>query len=261
MTETYENARDNSEIVPQDVRRQWIEADQQERMLRGQYEKFSQDTDLVPEARARLAHESYEKMAPRIESKKKATREALLKQAKFAEQAAIPRPSGEPLSSSDPTKLVADQNEAARIVRTVERRKDAPGPFRHDTGAYLTQEYKRGLEIGGTEGGAICRGTLRAAGELGVSAEVLLQPLRGDRHRDSLDRARRLYLYADMISTKAAPIPRKLDGRNSKSRVAGSYRSAPSALVPGAAGPPIMASTDSASGGAKKKTRRKKNYS
>ena len=143
----------------------------------------------------------------------------------------------------------------------MERKKESPGPFRPDVGGYLRQEYARGLEIGGIEGGSICRGTLRAAGELGVSQEEIIAPLRDDKHREAFERAGRLYWFSDMVSTAAPPVPRKLDGRNSKSRVAGFYRSAPSALVPGAAGPPIMASTDSASGGAKKKTRRKKNFS
>ncbi len=60
MTETYENIRDNSDIVPQDVRRQWIEADQSERMLRQTYERIEQDQDITAETKARKATEAYE---------------------------------------------------------------------------------------------------------------------------------------------------------------------------------------------------------
>jgi hypothetical protein len=258
MTESYESIRDSSDILAQDVRRQWIEADQSERMLRGQYERLVENTDLTDEAKFRKAEELYEQQRSRIEGKKKATREALLKHAKFAEQAAIPRPAGEPLSSSDATKLVADQNEAARIVRTAERKKAQGGPFRHDVGAYLVEEYKKGLQLGGLEGGSIVRGCLRAAGELGISTEELLHPLRDDRHHESLDRARRLEHYADMISTKAPGVPKTLTQTAKRGRNM-NYRPAPFA-VSGADGPPIMASQDSASGGAKK-TRRKKSPS
>jgi hypothetical protein len=130
MTETYENARDNSDIIPQDTRVKWIEADQAdqaERMLRYQYDRLAEDGDLTDEARARRAGELYERHGERIMRKKREAREALVKAAKSAEKSSIPRPQGEALSSTDPTNLVADQNEAARIVRTVKRHPRRPG--------------------------------------------------------------------------------------------------------------------------------------
>jgi hypothetical protein len=253
----YEAIRDSG-LLAEAVREDYIKAEQASRGLRREYEQLTQDQDLTHEARTRRAQELFEQRRGSVEAAGKKARESILKQAKSAEQGSMPKPSGEGLTSSSSDRILLDQNEASRVIRTIERKKAAPGPFKHDTGAYLTQEYARGLEIGGVEGGAICRGTLRAADELGIDPDQVVDPLRDDKHRESLDRARRLYWFSDTVSESAPAIPRKLDGRKPK-RVPGSYSSAPSALVPGADGPPIMASTDS--GGAKKKTRRKKNFS
>ena len=253
----YEAIRDSGLLNP-DTRENYIKAEQASRSLRQEYEKLTEDQDLTDEARARRAQELYEGRKGSVEAAGHKARESILKQAKSAEQASMPKPSGEPLASTSSDRILLDQNEASRIIRTVERRKAQKGPFRPDIGSYLTQEYRRGMEEGGLSGGAVCRGVLRAADELDIDPEQVVDPLRDDKHRESLDRARRLYWFSDTVSTTAPPIPRTLDPRRPK-RVPGSYSSAPSALVPGADGPPIMASTDSA--GAKKKTRRKKNFS
>ncbi len=257
MTERYETIRD-SELLIQDTRESFIRADQARRGLHREYEKLLSDEDLTDEARARRAQELHEQRSGGVESAGRKARESILKQAKSAEQASMPKPSGEGLSSSSPDRILLDQNEASRVIRTIERKKAAPGPFRHDSGAYLTQEYARGMEIGGVEGGAICRGVLRAADELGIDPEQVVDPLRNEKHRESLDKARRLAWLSDTVSTQAPSIPRQLDPRKTK-RVPGTYSSAPSSLVAGADRPPVLASTDSTA--TKKKPRRKKNYS
>ena len=137
MTETYESIRDNSDIIPTRVREVWLKGDQAERMWRFRYEQLQEDTDLTPEAKSRRAEELYEEQRIGIESKKQAAREALVKAAKSMEKNSVPRPREEALTSTDPTKLLLDQNEAGRIVRTIERRKDAPGPFRQNTSELL----------------------------------------------------------------------------------------------------------------------------
>ncbi len=75
MTETYEGIRDHEEIIPRDVRVTWIEADQAERMLRGQYERLVEDGDLNDEAKARRAHELYEGRREGVERKKQAAKD------------------------------------------------------------------------------------------------------------------------------------------------------------------------------------------
>jgi hypothetical protein len=214
-TESYESIRDNSEIIPQPVRVAWIEADQAERMLRDQYDRLAEDRDLNDEARARRANELYEGRREAVERKKRAAKDALIKAAKSAERSSIPTLLGEGPSTTDPTKLLLDQNESNRVVRIIERRKAQGGPFKQDTGAFLREEYARGLEIGGVEGGAVCRGVLRAAQELGVGDDWLP---RKDRHRESLDNARRLTYFSELIPIEAPKPPKSLEKAARSSR-------------------------------------------
>ena len=53
--ESYEQIRNTSPLVSEEVRRQWIEADQRERMLRYEYRKLEENEDLTPDAKARRA--------------------------------------------------------------------------------------------------------------------------------------------------------------------------------------------------------------
>ncbi len=226
MTETYESIRDHDEIIPRDVRVAWIEADQSERFLRGQYEQLAEDKDLNDEAKARRANELYEGRREAVERKKQAAKDALIKASKSAVKSSIPRPSGEATSSTDPTKLLLDQNEANRIVRTIERRKGQGGPFSQNNSEYLAEEYKRGIEVGGVEGGSICRGVLRAAQELGLGDEWLP---RNDRQNKLLDDARRLEYFSELIDTKA---PRPPSGIRSVWWTAFRYAATPSLILP-----------------------------
>ena len=253
MTETYEHIRDNSEIIPRDARVAWLEADQAERMLRGQYETLAENADLNDEAKARRATELYEGRREAVERKKQAAKDALIKASKSAAKSSIPKPSGEATSSVDPTKLLLDQNEANRIIRTLERR-DGKGPFSQNRGEYMAEEYRRGLEVGGVEGGAICRGVLRAAQELGVGDEWLP---RNDRQRELLDHARRLEYFSGLISTSAPKPPKSLGKASGK-------RFMQPAPVVASGGPPLSA-PDGSHGGAsrpKRASRRsRKNFS
>ncbi len=244
MTETYESIRGNSEIIPRDVRVAWLEADQAERFLRDQYERIVEDADLNDEAKARRANELYEGRREAVERKKQAAKDALIKASKSAVKSSIPRPNGESTSSTDPTKLLLDQNEANRIVRTIERRKGQDGPFSQNSGEYLAEEYKRGLEIGGVEGGSICRGVLRAAQELGMGDHWLP---RNDRQNKLLDDARRLEYFSELIDTKAPRPPRSLQkaARTSGKRFA---QRTPQAVMVPASGPPMPAAEGSSSG-------------
>ena len=253
--ESYESIRDSSPVIPQDVRNAWKEADGSERLLRGQYERLIEDGDLNDEAKARRAGELYEKQRPLIERKKQTAKDALIKASKSAVKSSIPKPSGEATSSADPTKLLLDQNEASRILRTLDRKANK-GPFSQNSGEYLKQEYERGLEVGGVEGGAICRGALRVAQELGLGDEWLP---RNDRQYELLDNARRLEHYAGLISTDAPKPPKSL----SKTAGRGSYaQSSPVLGLAPASGTPITAGGGSHNSASKRTTRRsRKNFS
>ena len=205
---TYESIRDTNPIVPDEAREQWIRADQAERNLRQSYDKLAADEELTQEAKANRAKKFLEQHAPSIEAKKEAAKAALVKSAKSKEKASIPVPSGEAITTTDATKLVASQMEGDRLVRQIERAKDASGPFKKSPTELLAQEYKRALEVGGVEGGALVRGCLRASDELGLSRDEWLP--RNDRQNELLDEARRLKYFSGLFSAKAPSPPRSL---------------------------------------------------
>jgi hypothetical protein len=72
---------------------------------------------------------------------------------------------------------------------------------------FLRQKYEEGLNIGGVQGTALCHAVERAGEEVGVSVEQIVEPFRTDEQRKSLDDARRLTYFSDLISTKGAPEP------------------------------------------------------
>jgi hypothetical protein len=94
------------------------------------------------------------------------------------------------------------------------------------------------LDIGGVEGGAICRGVLRAAQELGVGNDWL-DALRNDGQRKMLDNARRLEYFSDLISTSVPKPPKSLDKPN------GVRQRGPAPLLVPVTGSPIPASSSS----------------
>jgi hypothetical protein len=63
------------------------------------------------------------------------------------------------------------------------------------------------MEVGGIEGGCICRGVLSAARELGVDTDTVVNEFRKDRHHESLQRAEHSARLAGLISTKSVPEP------------------------------------------------------
>ena len=84
------------------------------RNKRPQYEKWAESEDLTEEAKQRLAQESYQAYAPKVEELRKKAREELLGAAKVNEKFSIPMPPTEAHVSTDATKVLLDQNEGAR---------------------------------------------------------------------------------------------------------------------------------------------------
>jgi hypothetical protein len=209
---SYEAIRDSAPIS-KETHDLWLQADRGALNLQQSYENLSQDTVLTDEARARRAQELYEQRGRRVIAQRQQVRDALLKAVKSAENSSFPMPGGEGITTTDANKLLASQNEADRIVRTLERRKERDKIGGGDPSTYLKQEYERGLEIGGVEGGAICRGALRAAEEMGQGTDWLP---RGERHIQQLDIARRLFHASGIISTEAPKPPKKLQAKRQR---------------------------------------------
>lgn len=227
MSESYEQLRDGVSGEAGDV---WRAADTAESNLRNLYRSLKEDTRYTEEHKAAKAWEGYEANREKIEAGKAKARELLGKWAQTAERLAVPLPAGESLITSDASKLVASQNEGTRIVRKLERASSGGGPFKPDRAEILKQEYRNGLDIGGMQGGVICRGVLMAADELGIEAHVVVDEFRADRHRESLDRARHQERLAGMIGTRISKPPFARPGSNEATRV--NNANAPRYFVP-----------------------------
>jgi hypothetical protein len=88
-------------------------------------------------------------------------------------------------------KILAGQNEAARIRSRIDRAAAQAGPFRFSPTDLLREEYKKGLETGGLLGGAICRGVISAAQDYGIELDAIVDEYRNDRQRKRLSDAER----------------------------------------------------------------------
>jgi hypothetical protein len=205
MNETYESLRDSATGEAGEA---WKRADREESNLRTLYSNLKEDPRYTSEHKAEQAWRVYEATKEKIAADKTKAREGLEKQARTGEQHfSFPMPEGESLITSDTSKLLASQNEAARIVRKLDRlASSGVGPFKPDRVEVLKGEYERGLQTGGVQGGAICRGALEAADELGMVRHQIVDGFRKQSHRNSLEDAERAVMRSGLIG-KQIPEP------------------------------------------------------
>jgi hypothetical protein len=202
---TYEQLRDEATGEGANA---WREADRLAANLRATYAGLKEDPRYTEEHRAEQAWAAYEAAEGKIAANKAKARELLQKQSRTNEKLSFPFPDQEVLTTTDTSKLIASQNEASRVVRKLDRTAaNAKGPFTRDRAEVLRDEYGRGLEVGGVSGGAICRGVLAAAEELGMDVHGVVDGFRKDRHREALERAEHYARLTDMIGGKAPEPP------------------------------------------------------
>ncbi len=209
MSESYEQLRDGATGEGGDA---WRATDKEESRLRELYRGLKEDPRYSEEHKSEQAWEAYERVKDKIAANKEKAREKLAKQARTGERFSIPMPGQEPLTTNDTNKLLASQNEAARIVRKIERVDSGKGPFKPDQTEVLRNEYQRGLEVGGVQGGAICRGVLEAADELGVDKHSVVDPFRKERHHESLQSAEHAQRLTQLIGKQVPEPPFKRPG-------------------------------------------------
>jgi hypothetical protein len=204
MTESYEQLRDSA---TGEAGAAWKAADREESNLRTLYRTLKEDPRYTEEHKAEKAWTAYEAAKEKIAEGKAKARESLQKQARSGERLSYPMPEGESLITTDTAKLLASQNEASRIVRKLDRlATSGTGPFKQNPAEVLKGEYERGLQIGDVQGGAICRGVLEAADELGVDKDQVVDAFRRQSHRNALQDAERASLLTQHIS-KQVPEP------------------------------------------------------
>jgi hypothetical protein len=204
MNESYEQLRDSATGEAGEA---WKTADREESNLRALYRELKEDPRYTDEHKAQTAWAAFERAKEKIVANKAKVCERLEKQARTGERFSIPMPEGEGLITTDTNKLLASQNEASRILRKLDRlASNSVGPFKPDREEVLKSEYERGLQIGGVQGGAICRGVLEAADELGVDKHEVVDDFRRQSHRNSLEDAERASMLTQHIS-KQVPEP------------------------------------------------------
>jgi len=210
MTETYEQLRDSA---TGEAGAAWKAADREEHNLRTLYRELKEDPRYTTEHKAEQAWGTYEATKEKIAEGKAKARELLETQARSAERSSVPFPGGEGLITVDTQKLLASQNEASRIIRKLDRLDShTTRPFTPDRAEVLKQEYGRGLETGGVQGGAICRGVLSVCDELGIDANVVVDSFRKQRHHESLERAQHAAHLTQYISKRVPEPPFRRPG-------------------------------------------------
>ena len=204
-----------SDFVPAKARDLLKNADNRRTRVRQQYAAADQNADLVDEAKEREKDEIYERNQAYIQNTSEQARDALLSEARLKERQARPWPVGQSKDLSNNTELLSlAYAESERLARLAEKRakitvggKEKPNPM-FNMGDFLRSKYAEGIGIGGAQGSALCAGVLRAAEELGVSEEEVVEPLRTDDQRQKIDDARRLEMLATSVSTDT-PKPRR----------------------------------------------------
>jgi hypothetical protein len=104
------------------------------------------------------------------------------------------------------------------LVRIAQRRatittggRERPNPMFSMTG-FLQEQYGAGLEQGGPGGASLCGGVLRAAEELGVDQDEVLNAHRTEHEMELIDNARRMHHYSRLVDMRVPQPPERNTG-------------------------------------------------
>jgi hypothetical protein len=182
-----------------------------------QYESLDSDEKYADEYKAEQAWAAYDKARPLLEEKASAAREKLLESAQRLEEQSIPFPASQSLRTNDVQILALTQGERARIVERLSYEhpnitrmkaagKNVPASAEARPTNVLREEYSRGLDIGGPQGGAICRAVVGLAEDRGMNVHDLVDEHRRPWQRDYLGDAQEARIQARSIYSRV-PLP------------------------------------------------------
>jgi len=182
-----------------------------------QYESLDSDERYTDEHRASRAWQAYDESKPLIEQKANAARQKLLESAEDLERSSIPFPGGQSLRTNNVELLSLTQGERARIVErlsyeppNIARMKAAGKNVPASAGArpanVLREEYARGLDIGGPQGGAICRAVVGLAEDRAMNVDDIVDEHRREWQRDYLQNAQQARIQARSVYSRV-PLP------------------------------------------------------
>jgi hypothetical protein len=218
--DSYEWIRDTGAngVIPQPTQKKWQIADSHASRLRDRYRHIQEDQDLTPEAKDQRVQDLYERNRHEIENLKHEAVKALLSDAKLAARQSRPWPQGESREPSDPQRLLLQAQEGDRLVRIAQRcatittgGRERPNPMFSMTG-FLQEQYGAGLEQGGPGGASLCGGVLRAAEELGVDQDEVLNAHRTEHEMELIDNARRMHHYSRLVDMRVPQPPERNTG-------------------------------------------------
>jgi hypothetical protein len=193
------------------------EAQAARRDLIRQYESLDNDERYTEEHRAAALWAAYDKTCPIIEEKAKSAREKLLASADEYEMSSIPFPGGQSLRTDDVQLLALSQGERSRIVERLSYEnpniarmkaagKNVPTSSEDRPANVLCEEYRRGLEVGGPQGGAICRAVIGLAEDRGMNVDEIIDEHRRGWQRDYLQNAQQARIQARSVYSRV-PLP------------------------------------------------------
>ena len=213
---------------------EWKNADRARASLREYYAQLDADPRLSAVARSEQAWRRYETVRAQVEADSAKAKELFERSTRTAEGQSFPMPEGESLITSDKDKLLLTQGEHNRLSRLIDRkssRATKATPFK--LANLLKSEYQRGLEVGGAQGGAICRAVVEIARDSGEDIHHIVDEYRRDSHRRALEDAQnaqmRRQLLGKSVSQPPFPRPEELQGG---SRGVGTYRGKQKAFMP-----------------------------
>jgi hypothetical protein len=193
------------------------EAQAARRDLIRQYESLDSDERYTDEHRATAAWQAYDESKSLIEQKAKSAREKLLESADRHELSSLPFPGGQSLRTDDVQLLALSQGERSRIVerlgyeppniaRMKAAGKNVPASAEARPANVLREEYARGLDIGGPQGGAICRAVIGLAEDRGMNVDDIVDEHRREWQRDYLQNAQEARIQARSVYSRV-PLP------------------------------------------------------
>jgi hypothetical protein len=212
---------------------EWKRTDKARADLPAFYRELQEDPRITELVRSERAWERYEAAKAQVEADSQKAKELFTKSAQSAERFSVPMPESEGLTTNKTEKLLLTQGEQSRIYRRLDRLENARGPLKRSPIQVLEEEYARGLQIGGPQGGAICRAVYEIARDTGADIDAIVDKHRKHYHREALEDAQnakmRLQLVGKSVSKPPFPHPDKL-AQGGKD--VGTYRSKTSAFVP-----------------------------
>jgi hypothetical protein len=211
---------------------EWRRADKARADLSEFYRTLQEDPRISDLARSEQAWQRYEAVKAQVEAESTKAKELSARSRDTLERLSIPTPESEGLITTNTEKLLLTQGEANRINRRLERLESVAGPIKPSSEAILKEEYARGLQVGGPQGGAICRAVVEIARDAGADINRIVDEHRKEHHRKALEDAQSAMMREQLISRSVSkpPFPHP-DRLQQGGKGVGTYRNAP-ALIP-----------------------------